>query len=84
MSECFICGTTEGLECHHVFFGNGLRQLSEKHNLKVMLCNKHHRGNHGVHFNHPLDLRLRKIYQQKFENEHGHDAFMAIFGRSYL
>lgn len=81
---CLICGTTQGLERHHVFYGHGLRQLSENYGMVAVLCQRCHRGTHGVHLNHELDLELKQLFQQKFEETHSRQAFMAIFGRNWL
>ena len=42
---------------HHVFFGNGSRDLSETYNLKVPLCFEHHTGGNDSAHN-------KKIYYQ--------------------
>lgn len=41
-------------------------------------------SDHGIHFNKEFDLEVKKIAQLWFELEHGHEAFMTIFGRNYL
>lgn len=82
--ECFICGTTINVENHHVFYGRGLRQLSDKYGTTVYLCHRHHRGNKGVHFNKELDNYLKSLFQQRFEENHSRKEFMEIFGRNYL
>lgn len=38
----------------------------------------------GVHFNHDLDLRLKRECQSKFEETHSRDEFMKIIGKNYL
>ncbi len=81
---CLICGSSQGLERHHVFYGSGLRQLSEKWGMVAPLCHRCHRGSHGVHFSRPLDLMLKRLFQEKFEETHTREEFMAIFGRSWL
>jgi len=81
---CLICGTSCGLERHHVFYGSGLRQLSEKWGMVATLCHEHHRGNHGVHLNHELDLELKQEFQRRFESGYSREEFMSIFGRSWL
>lgn len=55
--ECYLCRrfynlrTTRGLEEHHILFGRGRRELSERYGLKVWLCHNHHNEPHmGVHF----------------------------------
>lgn len=46
--ECFLC-RMEGIrrqqytEEHHVFYGGGLRQVSEENGFKVYLCPDHHK-----------------------------------------
>ena len=46
--ECYLCRrmynlrTTRGLEEHHILFGRGRRELSERYGLKVWLCHNHH------------------------------------------
>lgn len=65
--KCFITGRTYWLEEHHIFFGRAYRKLSEKYGLKVWLTRELHRGSSGVHFNRELDLKLKRIAQEKFE-----------------
>lgn len=55
--ECYLCRkrynlrTTRGLEEHHILFGRGRRELSERYGLKVWLCHNHHNEPPlGVHF----------------------------------
>lgn len=83
--ECYLCGSTQNLECHHLMHGTGWRKLADKYGLKVWLCAYHHRDNkHGVHGNRELDLKLKRKAQEVFEAKHGHEKFMKIFGRNYL
>lgn len=82
---CAVCGrTTAPLERHHVYFGVGNRRLSEEYNMVVLLCPEHHRGNTGVHRNRELDLKLKRQYQEVFEDEHPELDFRTVFGKSYL
>ncbi len=83
MKECYVCKTTVGLHKHHVFGGPN-RKWSEKYNLVVYLCQYHHTGDKGVHFNKEFDLRLKQEFQTKFEQMHGHEMFMKVFGRDYI
>lgn len=80
---CFICGRY-GTEIHHIFFGNPNRKWSEKYNCVVGLCYDHHRGNKGVHHNRELDLRLKRMAQERFIQVYPEQDFLAIFGRNYL
>ena len=83
--ECYLCGSTQNLECHHIFFGNALRPISDKHGLKVWLCALHHRDQkHGAHGNREVDLQLKRDAQKAFEKKHGHERFMEVIGRNYL
>lgn len=83
--ECFVCKTTLNLHEHHVFFGTGNRKISEKYGMKVWLCQEHHTGRNGVHFDRQLDLLIKTVAQGTFEKEIGNrDEFRRLFGRSYL
>jgi hypothetical protein len=84
--ECWVCKTTYDLHEHHVFFGTSNRKKSEQYGMKVWLCARHHNmSNEGVHFNKPLDNRLKKFAQEYFENHIGtREDFIREFGRSYL
>ena len=84
---CYLCGSHNMLECHHVFNGNPNRKLSEKYGLKVYLCHYcHNEPPNGVHFNSMLNLCL-KAKAQKMAMEHygwDVDTFRSIFGKNYL
>lgn len=83
--ECFVCGTTYNLNDHHIFFGTANRKQSEKYGMKVWLCQEHHTGSAGVHFNKPLDIHLKKLAQMKFESVYGANTrFIDIFGKTWL
>lgn len=83
--RCFLCGTTIGLEEHHIFFGTANRKLSEKYGLTVPLCHGCHRTNpHAVHRNRKYDVELKQIAQRCFERNYSHELFMDEFGRNYI
>lgn len=83
--ECYVCGTTQNLECHHVISGYANRGNSERYGLKVWLCHEHHTGDTGVHFNKEFNLHLRQEAQRKFEELYGdRDKWRRKFGKSYL
>lgn len=82
--ECFYCGTTANLECHHVVFGSGLRKVSDKLGLKVWLCAEHHRGSYSPHMRRDFDLRLRRFAQSCYEEKHSRQEWMQRVGRNYL
>lgn len=80
--KCLVCGTTKGLECHHVFYGSR-RAAADRYGLTVNLCREHHTGGTGVHNNVPLDRRLKAVAQERFEKLYSHEEFMRIFGKDY-
>lgn len=83
LGYCWGCHRTIGLERHHIYGGNPDRQHSEQYGLYVDLC-------HDCHLNvtdekdKELVTRLKREGQKRFEEVHGHDLFIQIFGRSYL
>lgn len=82
--KCYVCGMTQGLHVHHVFFGPN-RKNSDQWGCWVYLCARHHNmSNEGVHFNKHLDNYIKAQTQRKFESLYGHDEFMRIFGRDWL
>lgn len=81
---CYVTGSRDNLHRHHVF-GGPLRKQSETWGCWVWLrADYHNMSNRGVHFDHQLDLRIKRECQEAFEAIHGHDRFMQIFGKSYL
>ena len=84
--RCFICGSYQWIEIHHVF-GGANRKLSEKYGLKVPLCHYcHNEPPNGVHFN-KKNMRKLQAYAQAKAMWHFRwsiDDFRAIFGRNYL
>lgn len=84
--KCYVCGTTQNLHDHHIFYGVSNRKQSERYGLKVWLCGDHHNlSNWGVHFNKALDLHLKQLGQQYFESNFGsRENFREVFGKSYL
>lgn len=85
MSKCYICGTTQNLHTHEVFFGSADRKKSIKWGCYVKLCARHHNmSNEGVHFNKQLNYQLKKKCQTAFEEKYSHEQFMKIFRKNYL
>ena len=82
-NECFICDTKLGLQEHHIFPGS-FRNNSEKYGLKVVLCERHHTGDNGVHNFPMLMISLKLAAQLRFEETHSREEFIKEFGRSYL
>ena len=83
--ECYITGRTDNLHCHHIYFGRGLRKISDDNGFTVWLtADWHNMSNKGVHFNRELDLHLKQACQRKYEETHTREDFMKLIGRSYL
>lgn len=84
--KCYVTGRTDNLHEHHIYYGCGLRKVSEKRGFKVYLTGDlHNQSNAGVHTgNHKLDLRLKRECQAKFEETHSRAEFMELIGRNYL
>lgn len=95
--ECYICRMiadgaayyeelpSVGLEMHHVIFGRGRREISERLGLKVWLCVEHHRtGKESVHLNKEVDLQLKRTAQMIYEAKHSRKEWLDNFGKSYF
>lgn len=83
--ECLVCGSAYNLHKHHIFFGSANRKLSEKYGCWCYLCARHHNmSNEGIHFNKPLDTKLKQYTQKKFNEVYPDLDFMRIFGKNYL
>lgn len=83
--KCLVCGTTFNIHKHHVFSGTANRKKSEQYGCWIYLCGIHHNlSPMGVHFNIKLNLDLKRLAQAKFEELHGHDEFIRVFGKSWL
>ena len=72
-------------EEHHVFFGSANRRKSDNWGMVARLCPDCHRlSNMAVHNNREVDLLLKRRFQERFEQEHGHELFMHEFRRNYI
>lgn len=84
---CFITGSTNGLQEHHIFFGAGDRTLSEEYGLKVWLRWDYHIADsphRTPHNDREVDLWLKRIAQKKFEETYSRLEFIRLFKRNYL
>lgn len=84
--KCLICGTTNNLHRHHIFFGTANRKKSEKDGCWCYLCSRHHNGSeNSVHYNHAMDRNLKKSTQRRWEAVYGtREDFIKRYGKSYL
>ncbi len=82
--ECYLTKSKIRLHKHHIYMGP-YRQKSEKYGCWVWLrADWHNMADYGVHFNHELDMRLKKECQRRFEDIHGHEKFMELFKKNYI
>ena len=84
--RCFICGSRQWLEWHHVF-GGALRSKSERLGLKVRLCHYcHNEPPRGVHQNKEIRLKLQAIAQKKAMARYGWtiEQFIELFRKNYI
>lgn len=82
--ECLLTGAVTGLHKHHIYGGPN-RSISEKNGFWVWLrADWHNMSSYGVHSDHGLDLRLKRLCQQEYEKTHTREEFMALIGRNYL
>lgn len=82
--ECYLCGTSNDLHKHHIFYGTGKRSLSEKYGCWVFLCARHHNmSDEGVHFNKAFDNELKRQAQERFEITYPDINFLKTFGKNY-
>ena len=84
--KCYVCGATQNIHIHEVMFGRN-RNNSIKDGCCVYLCGYHHnQSNKGVHFNHKLDMQLKKEMEKRWL-EYYHKSiedFIKKYGRNYL
>ena len=83
--RCFICGSYEWLEEHHVY-GGANRKISEANGFKVYLCHWcHNEPPMGVHHNKERRLWLQARCQAQYESMgHTRDEFLHLIGKNYL
>lgn len=84
--ECYFCENPLKVHDHHIYEGEGRREISEKHGFKVFLCPAHHNmSDKGVHFEHVYDLLLKRLCQCQYEKMgHSREEFIRLIGRNYL
>lgn len=94
LDKCMICGSSDRVAIHEVFFGAANRKKSKEDYMCVPLCYYHHNGsNFGVHFNKDLDNKL-KVQAEKIWIDYYTDStllyekriklFIDRYGKNYL
>ena len=79
--ECWVTGSTENLDLPHCFHGSR-RKAADAWGCTVWLRHDIHMDLHSR--NSALDKMLKRICQERFEELHGHEKFMQVFGKSWL
>lgn len=79
--KCFVSGAEAGLDKHHIFHGPR-RKAADKWGCWIWLRHDIHMEVHDR--NTTLDRILKRTCQERFEEIHGHEKFMEVFGKSYL
>ena len=84
--KCYVCQSTRNIHIHEVYFGKN-RKKSIEDGCCVYLCGKHHNlSNEGVHFNHNLDIELKKTMEKCWVNKYNKttEDFIKRYGKNYL
>lgn len=75
----------DGLHKHHIVFGDGQRELSEKYGLYVYLRPEvHNCSKKGVHDDAGFRRRLQEAAQRAFEAHYPELSFFEVFGINFL
>lgn len=81
-SHCYICGSSQRIEWHHIF-PSGLRKKSTEYGMVVPLCRDCHQGPHGVHSDITKMNWLRAKAQERFEEVYPDEDFLKVFKRNW-
>lgn len=87
LTHCKICGTSQGVGLHEVFYGSANRKKSKEDGMIIPLCGYHHNlSNQGIHYNKEFDLREKQQAQLAWLSYYGKtvDDFIKRFGQNYL
>ncbi len=87
IKECYATGRIDNLHCHHIYYGEKNKRISDKNGFWVYLTGIYHNQSKklGVHFdNIELKERLQRECQAKFEETHSRKEFMKLIGKNYL
>lgn len=83
--KCYVCGDTRVLHKHHIYGGTARRKISEAQGCWIYLCPRHHNmSDEGIHFNHILELSIKRKCQEEWEKHGTREDFIRTFGKSYL
>lgn len=84
--ECWICHSPQ-VHMHHIYGGNGRRQVSDQEGCWVYLCPNHHNmSRFGIHFDKELDKAFKEDCERRWcaANDKTPEDFREVFGISYI
>lgn len=84
---CYVSGQKTDLQKHHIFHGEGRREVSDRHGFWVYLQAKYHSAALGglhAYPNSGLDLQLKRLCQREYEKVYGAEAFFEIFHEDFI
>jgi hypothetical protein len=76
---CLHCGRRGVTQIHHIYYGS-YRNRAEKADFVIELCPECHALMHNT----PLGDKLKRSFQQKYEETHSREEFLKKMGRSWL
>ena len=79
LEHCFIC-KRQATDLHEIYSA-GSRKASMEHDFVVPLCRTCHQA---ITLNYGLNLRLKRLCQEKFEENGTREQFLSIIHKSYL
>lgn len=79
LDKCFVCWQSP-VDMHEIYSGSN-RQVSMKNDFCVPLCRYHHSR---IPKDVGLNIKLKQMCQQKYEETHTREEFMALIGKNYL
>lgn len=80
--QCYVSGSRQNLDIHHVLHGVANRKIADKFGLWVWLRHDIHKRLHDS--DKDLDRELEQEAQKAFEEKYSHEEWMRLFGKNYL
>lgn len=78
LEHCYICG--KGVVDVHEVYAGANRKMSMKNGFCIPLCRTHHRI---AQLDREENLFLKKLFQQKYEENHTREEFIRLVGKNY-
>ncbi|WP_243148857.1 hypothetical protein [Clostridium sporogenes] len=77
IKHCLVCGTSYGVEKHHMVFKSECKPLEHCKYNYAYLCGEHHRGDYGPHGKHgkKLNRQLKLGFQNWLEETFYQDRY---------